>query len=133
MSLRDFTESRNLQAHRFEKQVWFTDEADMNNAQITAFRDKVCHTMDQIIAIANIVIRLDQKTEKTRGLQKKIQKAVQKFKTLNDSNSLLQIAMQDNIATVIGTSENTQKIDTYAEFFRKIKDRAKALQVASQR
>ena len=132
MSLHDFASSRNLNTCRIKKHVWFTEETTMVDSQIASFRSEVCNTMDRIITLANHVVKLDQKSEKTRGLQKKIERAVQKFKTLNNNNSLLQIAMQDNIAKIIGTSENAQKIDTYAEFFEKINHCAKALKVASK-
>ena len=79
---------------------------------------------------ANQVIKLDNKPEKNRGLQKKIQKTIQKFQALNNQTSLVQIAMQDNIAAVIGTSEKAQKIGTHAEFFKQIKNCSAALQAA---
>ena len=80
--------------------------------------------------IVDRVIKLDKKTEKNRGLQKKIQKTIQKFQELNDQTSLIQIAMQDNIARVIGTSEKAQEVVTHAEFFEKIRQSATSLKAA---
>ena len=80
-----------------------------------------------------MIIKLDQQTRRTKGLEKKIQKTVQKFQKLNDECSLLQIAMQENIAKVIGTSKSTQHVDSHAEFFQKIKKNAIAIKSAAEK
>jgi translation initiation factor 2 beta subunit (eIF-2beta)/eIF-5 len=71
--------------------------------------------------------------EKNKGIHKKIEKNIKKFRNLNDKTSLIQVAMQDRIAKNIGTSEHGQKIDTYGEFFKKIKICASELKAASKR
>ena len=86
--------------------------------------------LDRIIIAANQVIKLDKKPEKNRGLQRKIQKTIQKFQAWNNETSLLQIAMQENIAKVIGTSETAQRVGTHAEFFDKVRQSSLALKVA---
>jgi len=53
-----------------------------------------------------------------------------KFKEINDSTSLLQIAMQDEIAKVIGTSRAISTVDSYTQFFAKVKENADALAYA---
>ena len=65
-------------------------------------------------------------------MNKKIEKNIKKFQQLNDKTSLIQIAMQESIAKNVGTSENGQVIDTYAEFFEKIKICASELKTASK-
>ena len=130
MSLKEFAKSRNLKECTSAKKITFTDKTPITDVDIQNYLSKIKNTLDRMINIANLIIKLDQQTERTRGLQKKIQKAVQKFQTLNDSTSLVQIAMQANIARVIGTAESEQHIDSYGEFFQKIKSNAMAIKSA---
>jgi len=88
--------------------------------------------MDRISKIAEMIIKLDVKPEKNRSLDKKIKKMIQKFQDLNNRTSLLQIAMQEGISRVIGTSRTTEPVDTYSQFFAKIKDTASTLKSASK-
>ena len=80
-----------------------------------------------------MIIKLDQQTRRTKGLEKKIRKAVQKFQKLNDECSLLQISMQESIARVIGTSNSVQHVDSHAEFFQKIQQNAIAIKSAAEK
>ena len=127
MSLEEFVKSRNLTKCLSIKKISFTDKTPVTEIDIESYLNRIKDTMDRTINIANTIIKLDCQTDRSRGLKKKIQKAVQKFQTYNDSTSLIQIAMQDNIARVIGTSENEQHIDSYGEFFQKIKRSAVAI------
>ena len=77
--------------------------------------------MINIVKTADKIIKLDQEPNKHKGLKKKIEKEVNNFKSINKNNSLLQISMQENIAKVIGTSHEAQKIISYSEFFEKVK------------
>ena len=85
-----------------------------------------------MIDFASLVIKLDKQKEKTRGLQKKIQKTVKRFQALNDTTSLMLIAMQDQISQVIGTSEKGQNIGTFTQFFEQAKKVATELRMAFQ-
>ena len=62
-----------------------------------------------------------------------MKKIIQRFQELNNSTSLLQIAMQEGIAKVIGTSRTTETVDSYSQFFEKIKDNASFLKAAAKR
>jgi vacuolar-type H+-ATPase subunit I/STV1 len=132
MSLGAFATSRNLDQTTGEKQIWFKSEVSISRAGIDAYLQKISNLIDRMIIAANQIIKLDKKPEKIRGVQKKIQKTVQKFQALNDETSLVQIAMQDNIAQVIGTSEKAQKIVTHADFFKKVKRCAAQLKHATK-
>jgi uncharacterized protein YdhG (YjbR/CyaY superfamily) len=103
---------------------------DISQTSIDTLLLKIGNLLDRMIIVANQIIKLDKKPEKHRGLQKKIQKTIQKFRELNDETSLLQIAMQDNIASVIGTSEKAQRIGTFVEFFGNVKRSALELKAA---
>jgi len=130
MSLSAFATSRNLNLTSGEKQIWFEDKASLSKAKIDAYLQENSNLLDRIIIAANQVIKLDKKPEKNRGLQRKIQKTIQKFQAWNNETSLLQIAMQENIAKVIGTSETTQRVGTHAEFFDKVRQSSLALKLA---
>ena len=127
MSLDAFATSRNLDQTTGEKQIWFTDKANISKVRIDAYLQEISNLLDRMIVVSEQVIKLDKKQNKNRGLNKKIQKTVEKFQALNDETCLVQIAMQDNIARVIGTSEKAQKIATHSEFFRQVRQSSMAL------
>ena len=131
MSLDAFATKRNLDQAAGEKQIYFEGTSTISNAIINDYLREIINLLDRIILTANLVIKLDKKPEKNRGLQKKIQKTIQKFQALNDATSLVQIAMQNNIATVIGTSEKAQRVGTHAEFFDKVRQNALILKKAA--
>ena len=60
--------------------------------------------MDQIIGIANAIIKLDASAEKKWKKTRILSELIQNFRRLNGTTSLLQIAMQEEISSVIGTS-----------------------------
>ena len=130
MSLDTFAKSRNLDQTTGEKQIWFEDKTNIPRAKIDAYLQDLSILLDRMIIAANQIIKLDKSQEKTRGLSKKIQKTIRKFQALNDQTSLVQIAMQENIASVIGTSEKAQNIGTFHEFFNNVKRSALALKTA---
>ena len=118
MTLAEFAKSRNLIGQPRNKAVSFDTRTQITNIEIERFLSELSITMGKIIYISNMIVKLDQQTRRTKGLEKKIQKTVQKFQKLNDECSLLQIAMQEDIAKVIGTSKSTQHVDSHAEFFQ---------------
>ena len=133
MSLDAFASSRNLDQTTGKKQIWFESEVNISRARIDAYLQEISNLLDRMIIAANQIIKLDKKPEKNRGLQKKIQKTIQKFQALNDETSLVQIAMQNNISQVIGTSEKAQKVGTHAEFFDAARQSSLALKVAANK
>lgn len=133
MSLKSFAKQQGLEGRPKTKALTFTGEAGASEADILSYLKTVSKNMRQIVKIADKVIKLDQEPNKHRGLQRKIEKEISKFKSLNKNNSLLQISMQENIAKVIGTTHEAQKISSYSEFFEKTKSNALYLmQVADQ-
>ena len=130
MSLSEYAKSRNLHRLTKRKKIWFENKENLSRAAIDSYLLKIGDLLDRVNLIADRVTKLDKKTEKNRGLHKKIQKTIQKFQTLNDQTSLVQIAMQENIARVIGTSEKAQRVGTHAEFFEKVRQSATSLKAA---
>ena len=102
MSLDTFAKSRNLDQTTGEKQIWFEGKTNISRAKIDAYLQELSILLDRMIIAANQIIKLDKSQEKTRGLSKKIQKTIRKFQALNDQTSLVQIAMQENIASELG-------------------------------
>lgn len=140
MSLEAYAKERSLVKLNAEKRVSFTNDECSSLDNAADYVDELLIKMDRVIKIAKTIIKLDSQPIKTRGQQKKIQKIVQRFKTINDSSSILQIAMQNNIAKVVGTSESGQKIGTFTEFFQDvlsnaitIKKKAEQAQIFSRR
>ncbi|MDA8723350.1 DUF115 domain-containing protein [Alphaproteobacteria bacterium] len=127
MTLDTFIQNRQLREKEIEKYIKFSPEFPITAENLAPYTRKIHGTMGSISALADMIIKLDQKAEKNRGLDKKIKKVVNKFQLLNNSTSLLQIAMQQSIANVIGTSRGTNTVDSYAQFFSKVKDHADVL------
>ena len=86
--------------------------------------------MRQITKLADKISRLDRVTDKTRGLDKKIKKEIEKFSLINAKFSLLQTSMQDEIAMVAGTSEKGKAASSYSDFFSSVKKHAVELRKA---
>ena len=105
-----------------QKAVNFHGGNHIADQDVKSYLSRIEGVLDQVKYLADTIIKLDKKLERTRGLQKKIQKNVDRFKKINQSTSLLLIAMQERISRVIGTSADGQKIDTYSEFFEKVRD-----------
>jgi hypothetical protein len=132
MTFEQFIGKRQLQNKKSNKSIDFLANIDIETIGISSYRRRIHDTMGKISTISDKIIKLDGQREKTRGLDKKIKKMVHKFQELNNSTSLLQIAMQDGIARVIGTSRTNETVDSYSQFFEKIKDNAEALKAAAK-
>ena len=99
------------------------------NELLTSYDDGMC----QIIKLADKISKLDRVKDKTRGLEKKIKKEIEKFSSINAKFSLLQTSMQDEIAMVAGTSEKGKAASSYGDFFSSVKKHAVELREACNR
>jgi hypothetical protein len=133
MTLDTFIKNRRLQNKITNKSIEFLSDFQVTDESAASYSRGIHKTMGEIISLADMIIKLDNKPKKNRGLDKKIKKLIDKFKNLNNSTSLLQMAMQEAIARVIGTSRDTKTVDSYAQFFKKIKDNAAVLKAAAKR
>ena len=133
MTLAAFASDRNLSGLSQTKKISFNTKTQITALEIQRFLVELSNTMDNMINISNMVIKLDQQTRRTRGLEKKIKKVISKFQNLNGQCSLLQIAMQDDISKVIGTSNTAQHVDSYGEFFKKIRNHAVSIKLAANK
>ena len=133
MKLSEFIDWQSLTSKIIKKDILLNRDLAISDTLVNNYLEKTNVVMDNIVTLANQIIKLDQKMEKNKGIRKKIEKNIKKFRNLNDKTSLIQVAMQERIAKNIGTSEHGQKIDTYGEFFKKIKICASELKAASKR
>ena len=131
MSLAAYSETRGLEKLSSNKKVKFNGNSHYSHADLLSYLNGIVDKMDNVINLASMIIKLDNSTHRSRGLNKKIQKAVKKFQLINDSTSILQIAMQDDISRVIGTSETTQNIGTFADFFTVVLAKAKQIKTVA--
>ena len=83
--------------------------------------------MDQITTVANAIIKLDETTEKNVNEDRNVAELVEKFRSLHSRTCLLQVAMQKEISSVIGTSNNTDGHSSLSEFFKNILRHSDAL------
>jgi hypothetical protein len=133
MSLKSFVKQQGLEGQPRTKSIKFSSAASASKKDVLSYLKTIRTSMKQTIKTADKIIKLDQEPNQHRGLQKKIEKEVSKFRSLNKTTSLLQIAMQENIAKVIGTSHEAQKISSYSEFFEKVKTNAQFLLQATDK
>jgi len=132
MTLDAFIEQRQLRTKQANKLIEFSGNCPITNDGAENYLQTIHDTMTRISAIADTIIKLDNQPARTSGINKKMRKMIQKFQNLNNSTSLLQIAMQDSIADVIGTSRKIETVSSYTQFFTKVKDTASALQAAAR-
>ena len=83
--------------------------------------------MSQIITLANAIIKLDTAPTTNLNETTDISEFIEKFRFLNDTTSLLQVSMQQEISSVIGTSNNDDNHLSLSEFFKNILRHAEAL------
>jgi len=121
MTLEQFIEQRQIRVKLRKKTVGFLPGLPTDSGTAEDYLNEIVDTMSKISSLADTIIKLDSQPEKTRGLDKKIKKTIQKFQNLNNSTSLLQIAMQGSIAKVIGTSAKVETVGSYTQFFREVK------------
>lgn len=132
MKLSEFIDQQNLRENGRDKKIWFNQNVTISNITIGNYLAQTRATLDRIITLADQIVKLDSKANKNRGINKKIEKSIAKFQSLNEKTSLIQIAMQESIANNVGTSENGQQVATYAEFFNEIRICAKQLRDLSK-
>ena len=132
MTLESFIVQREIHFKKTRKSIEFLFKPPISKDRAASYLGRITDKMDRILTLADMLIKLDNKTEKNRGIDKKIKKIMQRFKELNNSTSLLEIAMQDGIAQVIGTSRTVETVDSYAQFFTKVRANATALKAATQ-
>ena len=127
MSLSEFVSTRDLKKTNHVKQIMWDQSTQIKPTFVTDYLTQVSETMDQITTIANAIIKLDRKTNNKDAENTEITRLLKEFQCLNGTTSLLQIAMQEEISSVIGTSNNTYGHQSFSEFFKNILRHAEAL------
>ena len=67
------------------KKIWFENEENLSKAAIDTYLLKIGDLLDRVNLISDRVIKLDKKTDKNRGLNKKIQKTQPETKVFSPS------------------------------------------------
>ena len=127
LSLSDFASTLDLHNSDHVKRIVWKQSKQIKPTHVTDYLAQVSETLEQITTIANTIITLDTKTERNADEDAEITELLNKFRCLNDTTSLLQIAMQEEISSVIGTSNNTDGHSSLSKFFKTILRHAEAL------
>ena len=133
LTLNEFSKKLNLKENLFNKSIVLESKSEVSGVSVDEFMNEFESGMCQITKIADKISKLDKIQNKPRGLDKKIRKEIEKFKSINSRYSLLQTAMQDEIAKVAGTSEKGKATSSYSEFFASVKNHAVTLREASKK
>ena len=133
LTLNEFSKKLNLKENLFNKSIVLESKSEVSGVSVDEFMNEFESGMCQITKIADKISKLDKIQNKPRGLDKKICKEIEKFKSINSRYSLLQTAMQDEIAKVAGTSEKGKATSSYSEFFASVKNHAVTLREASKK
>jgi len=127
LSLSEFADTRNLNNSRHVKHLMWTQNPQIKPTHVNDYLAHIADTMDQISTIAKAIIKLDTAPEINMNEDTDIAELIEKFRCLNGTTSLLQIAMQEEISSVIGTSNKTNAQSSLSEFFKNILRHAEAL------
>ena len=127
LSLSDFASTLDLRNNDHVKRIVWKQSKQIKPTHVTDYLAQVSETLEQITTIANTIITLDTKTERNADEDAKITELLNKFRCLNDTTSLLQIAMQEEISSVIGTSNSTCGHSNLSEFFKNVLRHTEAL------
>ena len=131
MKLQDYIILRDLNSPANKKQISFADRPDTRNIDTQSYARDLVNSMQQIIAIAEKIVKLDESIASARGVRKKRDALIAKFKQLNDANDFLQMAMQEEISAVSGTSLEASSIPDYAAFFAMVRNKAGIIKSAA--
>jgi len=127
VSLSEFAHNRDLGNTRHFKQLKWEQNTQIKPTHVKDYLAHVIDTMDQITTVANAIIKLDETTEKNVNEDRNVAELVEKFRSLHSRTCLLQVAMQKEISSVIGTSNNTDGHSSLSEFFKNILRHAQSL------
>ena len=100
---------------------------EIKPTHVTDYLAHISDMMVQISTIADAIIKLDSAPETSLNKEANIAEWLEKFRCLNGTTSLLQIAMQEEISSVIGTSINNDGQSNLSKFFTNIRRHADAL------
>jgi len=128
VSLSEFANTRNLNDSRHVKQLMWTQNPQIKQTHINDYLAHINDTMDQISTIANAIIKRDTAPETNVDEDTDIPELIEKFRCLNGTTSLLQIAMQEEISSVIGTSNSNDSQSSLSKFFKSIIKHAETLE-----
>ena len=127
VSLADFANTRGLNNSHHVKQFIWQQNTEIKSTHVTDYLAQISDKMSQIASIADAIIKLDTAPETNLNKDADIAELVEKFRCLNGTTSLLQIAMQEEISSVIGTSINNDGQSSLSKFFTNIRRHADAL------
>jgi len=127
VSLADFANSRDLNNSHHVKQFMWQQSTEIKPTHVTEYLAHISEKMNQIASIADAIIKLDTEPEAPLNKDADIAECLEKFRFLNGTTSLLQIAMQEEISSVIGTSNNNDGQSSLSKFFANIRRHADAL------
>jgi len=127
VSLTEFAYTRDLYKREHVKQLTWKQNTQIKPTHVTDYLAQFSETMDQIINIANAIIKQDTAPKTNQNNDAGITELVKKFRCLNNTTSLLQIAMQEEISSAIGTSIKSDGHASISDFFKNIVRHAEAL------
>ena len=133
LTLKEFSKKLNLREKLSGKSIGLEPKCEVSSKSVNDFMKDFENGMCQITKIADKISKLDKTEDKSRGLDKKIRKEIEKFTSINSRFSPLQTAMQDEIAKIAGTSEKGKEASSYSEFFASVKSFASALKEVSKK
>lgn len=133
LTLREFSKKLQLQVRAKKEPIVLKTNNRISKSLIHEFLNGYDYRMHQIIKLADKISNLDTVQERSRSLDKKISKEIEKFSLINSKLSLLQTSMQDEIAAVSGTSEKGKAASSYSDFFLSVKEHAIMLREACKR
>jgi hypothetical protein len=127
LTLLEFAHTRKLKKTGNVKKIIWKQSKPINPEQVADYLAQISATMGEITAIANRVVKLAATTERKTNEDTELSELLTKFRHLNSTTSLLQIAMQKEISSVLGTTKNSDSRSSLSEFFKKALQHAQVL------
>jgi len=127
LTLLEFTHTRDLKKTDNVKKITWKQSKPIKPKNVADYLSQISVTMDQITTIAKRIIKLDAKTERNADEDRELAESLRKFRCLNSTTSVLQIAMQEEISSVLGTSNQIGNNLSLSEFFNSVRRHAESL------
>ena len=127
LTLLEFTHTRDLKKTDNVKKITWKQSKPIKPKNVADYLSQISVTMDQITTIAKRIIKLDAKTERNADEDRELAESLRKFRFLNSTTSVLQIAMQEEISSILGTSNQIGNNLSLSEFFNSVSRHAESL------
>ena len=123
LSLKEYASERGLWGRQTKIGSLVTGSATVTNNQVKEQLETWKHSFSEIKKLTLDILEAERSIYSRAPVPSSTERLVRTFKNYARQLSVLQVAMQDDISSVIGTSPSKSEISCYSDFFVKVEKR----------